>query len=278
MREILETVWSRQPGKYAFVSKRRGDVWEDIPLDAQAPEWPVMDDGFEWFFTPLTFTVPQRGNEFAAEASVLFADLDPVDPRSLSMPPTLAWETSPGRYQALWFLLNGLGYSYFANLNKRVTMLTGADQGGWMGSKVLRVPGTVNYKYDPPVRGNLLWWDPVGALYSVPALEKFLPAIPNRPDQGVSAYPEPDLLTHQQMMADLWPSLSLSTQAMLAKKLVPDRSLHIVRTINMLLKDSVSPESVFQLIWWRPWCKWRTDRTRPDQLWAEISRAQVRAV
>lgn len=278
MLDIIRYIWSAQGGEYAFVAERRSGKWIDHPVSAEDPEFPDLSSASDWFWTPLTFVEPQRSNDTAAPARVLFADLDPVDPRDLSLPPTAAWESSPGSYQALWLVLDHMGYSRFANLNKRLTMLTGADQGGWMGSKVLRIPGTLNHKYDPPAPGKLLWWEPT-VLYGVPELEERLPAIPNRPDVGVSEYPDLlDDLEYDDLLAAKWEDLSLSTRAMLSKPRVPDRSLHIVRTINALLSDGVSPEDAFQLIWWRPWCKWRTDRYRPDQLWAEVCRAQIRAV
>ncbi len=276
--EIIEWIWHRQGGEYAFVAERRRNEWRDYPLAAEDPIFPEMGSGSDWYWTPLTFIADTRGNDFAAGAGVLFADLDPVDPRDLSIPPSMAWETSPGNYQALWLLYEQLGYSRFANLNRRLTMLTGADKGGWMGSKVLRIPGGMNHKYDPPVSGKLLWWAP-DVRYWADELDERFPAIPNQRDVGVSEYPDPgDSHDADFLLRDIWQSLPLSARSMLYKEKVVDRSMHIVRTINALLAAGVSPEDTFQLIWWRPWCKWRTDRYRPDQLWAEICRAQMRLV
>jgi hypothetical protein len=275
---IINYIWRRQPGEFSFLSHRRSGRWKDYALPA---EWPVVsdviDDVQDLFFTPLTFIEPHRSNEAAAGSRVLFADLDPVDPSTLSLPPSMAWETSPGSFQALWLVGDTMGYSLFANLNRRLTVLTGADPGGWMGSKLLRVPGSTNHKYDPPRPGRLLSWNP-DLVYWTDELDGRFPVIPNRPNVG--ADPSPDLIPeaeYAQYVNDRWQSLTLRGRAMLMKTKVPDRSLHIVRTIHELLSTGMSMNTVFTLIWWRPWNKWRL-QDKPEQLWAEVQRAKFKLI
>lgn len=276
--EIIRWIWERQEGQVGFIAVRRKGRWKDIPLPT---DFDSVDLGYEdqdVYFTPLTFVAPHRSNDTAAGARVLFADLDPVDPETLSVRPSMAWRTSPGNYQALWFMFDELSHAQFANLNRRLTMLTGADPGGWMGSKVLRVPDTTNFKYDPPVDGQLLWFEP-DTMYTADYFEDQLPDIPSPPGVGPGGAPDP--ITQDQSMqfiSDRWKGMTLRGRAMLMKKRVPDRSLHVVQTIHELLKTGMATNSVFNLIWWRPWNKWRTDRHRPEQLWAEINRAKMKLV
>ena len=279
IEEIVRQNWARQGGRYAFVSTRRKGKWKDIPLlDIDDSPLDVSCHKQDVYFSPLTFGAPQRANDTATGIRCLFADLDPSNPEYLAIRPTIAWMTSPGNFAAIWWLYEEISYSRFANLNRRLTMMTGADVGGWMGSKVLRWPGTLNHKYDPPERGELLWFEDHNT-YTVEAFEDSMPDIPAAPNVGPDFHPDPiAYLDAAEYTNDYWKAMTLRGRAMLMKKKVPDRSLHIVRTIHELLRKDIYPAAIFQLIWWRPWNKWRTDRHRPEQLWAEICRASIRLV
>lgn len=276
-QEIIDWLWRRQAGEYAFASTRLNGRWKDHAHNTMDElSWDQFNPAADLFFTPLTFTEPQRSNETVTMARCLFADLDPVDPSSLSIRPSLAWETSPGNFQAIWLVVDEMPYSLFANLNRRLTMLTGADPGGWMGSKVLRVPGSMNHKYSPSRPGRLLWWEPQ-LLYWTGELHDHMPALPNRPDVGVGNYPEIiDSSKSDEFIRDRWEGMTLRARSMLMESdNVGDRSLYIVTVIHELLKTGVSTNTVFNLIWWRPWNKWRLNG-KPEQLWAEINRAKMR--
>lgn len=228
--------------------------------------------GADLFFTPnlFAFSSQKRSNETTLPSGVLFADLDgaPKPP----IPPTILWETSPGNMQAVWFLDYPLSYERWADLNKRMTYYTGADKGGWMGSKLLRVPESVNWKRR--AFGTLHYarhetsFDPV-------MLDKRLPRLDPQPvSEGEGRHPKPcQPRLRESLMVENWDNMSLLTRSMLSQPRVRDRSMHIWKTAKQLKKDAFDPGTIFQLIWVQPWCKWRTDRYDPDQLWSEILRA-----
>jgi RecA-family ATPase len=101
----------------------------------------------------------------------LWADLDGIKPKELEeYPPTIAWETSPGRYQALWIVQGDIqGASWPGRENQCMTYYIGADLGGWDTTQLLRIPGWKNHKPDyiqqfgEPPQGKLLWSD--GRIY-----------------------------------------------------------------------------------------------------------------
>jgi hypothetical protein len=116
------------------------------------------------YWCPSLFEKDQRKMELAMDEHCLWADLDEVDPREIKdYPPTIAWESSPGRYQALWLISGGLmGASWQGNENQRLTYHLGADPGGWDTTQLLRLPGWRNRKFqhgavDEGVPGQLLW-------------------------------------------------------------------------------------------------------------------------
>lgn len=117
------------------------------------------------YWCPSLFEKPQRKMELAMDEHALWADLDEIDPRDIpDYPPTIAWETSPRRYQALWIVTGGLmGASWMGNENQRLTYYLGADVSGWDTTQLLRIPGWENHKFEywkngsKSVSGKLLW-------------------------------------------------------------------------------------------------------------------------
>lgn len=107
------------------------------------------------YWAPAVFTKPRRSIDNIAPVSTLWADLDEADPHLLpkSLKPTAVWETSPGRWQAIWQLSQAVDPRVQTELNRRLTYAIGADKGGWDLTQVLRTPGTPNNKY--PERPNV---------------------------------------------------------------------------------------------------------------------------
>lgn len=106
------------------------------------------------YWAPAVFTKPQRRATAVGKVHTLWADLDEADPANLPsyLKPTAVWESSPGRYQAIWKLDHPLTAEAQQELNKRLTYMIGADKGGWDLTQVLRTPGTPNHKYpDKPL-------------------------------------------------------------------------------------------------------------------------------
>src|SRR5690606_1870011 len=102
---------------------------------------------------PHGFTKPERNKNFAAIPKLLWADLDEADPRTCAIKPTIAIESSPGRFAGLWLV----DAPMTEEINRRLTYFLGADKSGWDLTQVLRVPGTNNYKYNSNPRVRILW-------------------------------------------------------------------------------------------------------------------------
>lgn len=123
-------------------------------------------EAHDLYWCPSVFEGEQRTTELAADEHALWADLDEADPRTITeYPPTIAWETSPGRYQALWVIGMGdiQGASWPGNENQRLTYHVGADPSGWDTTQLLRVPDWANHKseykaeYGHYPQGKILW-------------------------------------------------------------------------------------------------------------------------
>lgn len=178
---LLARIWGLKRDGYVFLpwiagTARDKDQRRKNYHEGKAYEWPrerpailahlqdhLSDD---LYFCPSLFNGKRRVEELADAERTLWADLDAVDPRKLAdLRPTIAWESSPDRYQGIW-LLNKMrhGASWAGKENQRLTYAIGADPSGWDTTQLLRVPGRPNHKPDyknanggEPVAGRLLW-------------------------------------------------------------------------------------------------------------------------
>src|SRR5207245_2868924 len=79
--------------------------WEEISVSptGRFKEIPDLTEQPDWYFAPCLFTGSRR-KEHALPSRLLYADLDETDPSGLDLRPSIAWETSHGRYQGIWLL------------------------------------------------------------------------------------------------------------------------------------------------------------------------------
>jgi hypothetical protein len=101
------------------------------------------------YFCPQLFSQQKRRKEYVRFTPSAWADLDACDPRRLQVEPSMLWESSPGRHQALW-LLDRVAPEDAEALSRRIAYAhaeDGCDRSGWDLTQLLRVPYTYNYKY-----------------------------------------------------------------------------------------------------------------------------------
>lgn len=187
--EVLRRIWGDTEG-YVWTPWIRGGTWsrQSGPEyhEGRAWRWPEQADeiaahvkahrGDDQYFSPGIFSAPRRVTQHAIPVPRLWADLDPVDPRSLGdLTPTIAWESSPGRYQCVWEMpYTREGATEHGGPCHRLTHYIGADPSGWDATQLLRIPGSAHTKGSLQ-RGRLLWsdgpalsWERVRALPEVP--------------------------------------------------------------------------------------------------------------
>lgn len=108
-----------------------------------------------------------RDQKLVKYCPVLWADLDVCQPDHVFPQPSIALESSPGRYQGFWILDTPLKLEEATAITKAIAYRyadQGADKGGWDGTQVLRIPGTVNLK---PAYAEFERWE-VTVLWSDP--------------------------------------------------------------------------------------------------------------
>lgn len=161
--KVLTAIWGKRAG-YAFLPWINGQAKDKAARrsgyhEGRAYKWPAersailehlkahQDD--DLYFAVNLFKGKRRVEQLVLPNRVMFADLDPVDPHSLEDRPTIAWESSPDRYQGIW-VMNELRENASApgELNHRLSIHIKADPSGWDSTQLLRVPGRPNFKWD----------------------------------------------------------------------------------------------------------------------------------
>jgi archaellum biogenesis ATPase FlaH len=262
---IIERIWARLPGEYFFLStKTKAGAWKDYPI--KRSDFHKIDDFIEehsdknQYWCPHGFSHPKRLEKYAVLPRALWADLDDVDPRKLNgTKPSLAWESSPGRFAGVWLINKPMNKL----LNKRLTYTLGADKGGWDLTQVLRIPGTTNYKYGKGVPGKKLWFKPTPI--DVDDLESHL-----RDDIDSDGKPGVVGSDASAIFKKYSPMLKIKYRQMLVlKKAVGDRSKGLWELGFALIEAGLNREEWLTLIGSSVWNKFVD---RPHQLEREYDK------
>lgn len=102
------------------------------------------------YYCPMLFSERKRRKDTVAQCPTAWADLDSCDPEKMKIPPTIAIESSPGRFQALWRFAEPQAPHVAEDVSRKIAYYhasDGADRSGWDLTQLLRVPSTPNYKY-----------------------------------------------------------------------------------------------------------------------------------
>ena len=279
VERLLAAVWGTRRG-YVFLPYKGPELdqegkrkWHEpggIPWNGK--DLPSLEDHkSDLYFCPQLFSQNKRLKEFALPTNVLWADLDPVHPNDCRLKPSIAWESSPGRYQSLWFLTAEVSAEEAAKLSRRIAYADGGDRSGWDVTQVLRIPGTHNYKYDSEPEVQLLWAK--RNAYAVSEIMAAYPEVdePLGSDQIAGGWPEVDEQTIQAAIQSLKQGLR--------KKITrdpagADRSKEIQLLARDLLQAGVFPEVVVHILQRSTFNKFAGRKTEHQDLLRQVQQAQ----
>ena len=259
---IIDRIWAQQPGDYFFICTKSGSghfrehVFKRSEI-RHLGQFLKENDDKDIYFCPHGFSRPKRRKEFAVLPKLLWADLDEVDPRECKLKPTIAFESSPGRFVGLWIVDKTIE----EDINRRLTYFLDADHGGWDLTQVLRVPGTTNYKYSSTPKVRILYDD--GPSYKLNALIKKLPEEETHENLDASEVYE----RYQKMLAP-WLRRELMTQNVPTGK----RSEMIWKLEHALLEAGLSKDETFVLIKASGWNKFKGRSSEDEQLRRELDK------
>jgi hypothetical protein len=278
----LAVVWGYQPlplpsfGVIARKDYRTGE-WSEKPVHVTNGAPRLRGDAVvDLYFTPCLFSEPRRVKRAALTGRWLFADLDAVNPADLDLAPTLAWETSPGRFQCVWLLDRPLGPAALEALNQRVTYHVGADRGAWDLARVLRLPGSISTKHGEPFPVALLPGPrPVHRYEDVAALVRHVTV----PGTGaVDAALPPSLPDAQEVYERHRAVLPWEARKLLNTRTLvvgDDRSRSLWKLERLLLAAGLTEAETLVLARESVWNKWRGQSRELAALWRDVQRASV---
>lgn len=281
----LKAVWGGKKG-YVFIPRRNPKklvkgkpLWDEGRAFSFPDEWEAIkvrviksvEEGFDVYFCPLVFSSPHRHKEnVLSTANILWADLDEVNPASLKdLRPSIAWASSNDRYQAIWLLDGNYDIKEIETINRDVTYTIGADKGGWDITQVLRVPGTPNYKYNPPHEGKYLWGEK--RFYSLDTIKSLITPVKSEPSESVVTESFEELLKGYDVSKRVWELLNTKEEEVE----VGERSDRLWELETLLVEAGVPILTVVKIVKKSVWNKFRGRRDEDKRIYTEVLKAEV---
>lgn len=220
---------------------------------------------------------PERLKRWCLSTNIVWADLDAVDPTTISPPAQLVTQSSPGRWQAVWLLSSSLDPQQAEDYSRRVAYASGADKSGWDLTQLLRVPFTLNHKYDnkPEVDLHMIGTE----TKCPPLLFENLPQPPDTADPTLQDNPMPEAENLPTMEAILYKysgKLDVVFQTMYTHEPQADEdwSKNLWRLIHICYEVGMTSEEVFVTCNNSKCNKYRRDHRPISHLWRDILKAK----
>lgn len=235
-----------------------------------------------WFCVAV-LSKADRKRVNAQETDIVYADLDECHPDKLAVPPHAIWQSSPGRYQALWRLDEILDPYEVQAIARRVARAykdEGVDKSGWDAAQLLRVPFTYNFKPEyadeegRPPRVELL--SVTDDRISKDAFD-VLPEVDEELSYEELDAPNPtEYGTTEEIIGQFYPLLKekgFNGLYSYEPEIGADWSANMWRLINVCLEVSMSKEETYVVCLSAKCNKYARDGRPPLMLWREILKA-----
>lgn len=286
-KEILKQTWGTQKG-YAFIAYGgSGHPWGQNAyrypeeLDMLVAKATEVETFTNVYFCPHLFLTPMnKKKENSAKVGAIWLDKDSGTLKDIKPKPTICWTTSEGRHQALWVLKRVVEPERAEKVAMYLAYaIHGSDRGCWNLGRVIRFPGSRNYKYSPPEHGDLLWKD--GPVYDISDLEpkekteleslfdraKELKP-PNMP-KDIPKFTDALVAYGRRIPAKVWELLGTAPDP------GQDWSVNLWKMERLLIEAGVPLEYTFAIVRDSPWNKYKRDNRPERDLWAEIHKATL---
>ena len=211
---------------------------------------------------------------------VAWADLDKCDPKLCIVPPSFTIESSPERWQAYWTFRDPIDPEQAELICKNIAyhhVPDGADKTGWDLTQLLRVPYTLNFKYEnlPPVMVR-------HASRTMYQVDDFKPYMESRVSVRMQEFtPMPQLLPTeapldllQRYRRSLNPIVFSLFSVQPSTGPESDWSKIMWQLIMLCYEAGLSREEVFVVASEAACNKYKRDGKHPRLLWEEVCRGQ----
>lgn len=252
--------------------------WPDASVQVDSYIAGIQNNNNIWFCTSL-LSRAERVKDACLPGSLVWADLDYMNPDDIKPPPSALVESSPSRYQAFWRLNAKVPPDVQEDFSRRLAYSLGADRSGWDLTQLLRVPYTFNMKYAQPpkvkvhfARKTLV---PVEVFDEMPDI-----SLPVAPDIEVEDMPDieklPDVASiiysyrHELRDQDDFSALYTNEPSTGA-----DWSRLLWRLINVCIETGMTREETFAIAMTSKCNKYERDNRPMSYLWREVIKADL---
>jgi len=231
-----------------------------------------LRDREDLYYSVAQFSQRGRRIEDVLPVQWLWADLDEVHPAEaskLGYLPTIAIQSSPGRFQGLWRLDRELKPTVAERLNRALSYALDADKGGWDLTQVLRIPFTRNFKYPTGPMVELLWYKPELVYNPTYVWQRLKEVLPQDTIETMRS---------GVVKVDI-PRTVISSRAKALLRATPDtvvegeRSDRIWELECLLAEAGLTDREIFDLVWQSAWNKWAGVRSGRERVRREIRKA-----
>jgi hypothetical protein len=273
--DFLDVVWGERRG-YVDLPSKVGQYWvpyhfrwhKDDTAHVTRRINAALRDEESMYFSAGMFRERGRNYEDMMKSSWLWADLDDVNPEQAAqsqLMPTLAWESSPDRYQAMWKLTRAISPEWHDRVNQALSYHLGADVGGWDRTQVLRLPFTKNYKYDPAPTVKLMWYEE-DLVYK----PRYVWDVVKASALPITKAQIPEVTTQRPM-----PGRARALLRVPANAVVEGERSEVMWKIECLLAEAGwGEDDIYAVVSECAWNKWAGMRSEERQLKREINKAQ----
>lgn len=231
------------------------------------------------YFSPILFNASRRIKENAKTVHVIYADADACGPENFFVEPSIAVQTSEGRWHTYWILDSEVDPQVAALLAKKIAYAhahQGCDTSGWNTTKLLRVPNTMNMK---PGKETPVTATSTGAIYTLQDLNDHYGDVEVEPIRDLSLAELPaEWPTLASVMAKLKSTPEIMSLYMDEPSASADMSKLLWKLEISLFKQGLTAEEVFVMVRNAKCNKYhhpkRPKRLDADgDLWREVQRA-----
>ena len=156
-RAVFEFLFGQEEGYFCIATRnaRNGQFAEkyfEYPkqLDEAIDHAYRLKVTCDVWFCPQLFNQRQRKKDYAQLVTAAWGDLDDCHFDNMLVEPTIVFETSKDRYQALWQFKQPIHPNDAEDISRRIAYFheaEGMDKSGWDLTQLLRFPFTFNHKY-----------------------------------------------------------------------------------------------------------------------------------
>jgi hypothetical protein len=286
----LEYLFGNDQG-YVVIATTRPPARPDT-YNEQYFEWPARKNELVDYIDKVTpthnvyycinmFSVPRRKKQNAIPQNLVWADLDAAHPDRLEIPPQCVVESSPNRFQAVWRLDQKVDPVVAEDYSKRIAYHhanLGVDK-GWATTKMLRVPGTYNFKYEldeAPVvelRGMVETLLPIDLFEALPPAQITDAEIENTPmpEDNEQATPEMILYRYRNRMIEL--GLSGTFARYYSEEPDNDWSRVLWKLMAVCFDAGMATEETFVIAKNSKCNKYERDNRPDSDLWRDVLKA-----